>query len=356
MTQFTDEQRAHYQQLSQKSLAEHRHPDVAAFFQRVSDEALPVFDTTFNGALSFFRAPLTKTLADVDIACVGVPMEAGAIVCAGQKFAPNAVREASHLRGPVHERWNTVPFDLCNIVDYGDVCLSKPHQIDACVEDIFQAYSAFKDNDVVPLTIGGVHTISHPIVKALGRDEPLGLIHIDAHSDTYCGDYQGENHSDAAVFRNAVLDLGIDPKRTVQIGIRGRSVPFWEFSHDTGMRVITMDDVDEMGLSAVIEEARRVVGDGPCYLTLDVDGIDATYMPGTQLPEPFGLTSREVLRLVRGLRGLDLVGADIVELCPPKDPHGVSAHLVGALYFEMLCLLSEARVRRRGVRNKTCWK
>ena len=133
------------------------------------------------------------------------------------------------------------------------------------------------------------------------------------------GEMQGEELSDGAVFRNAVLDQGIDPSRTVQIGIRGFASNYWDFSYDSGMKVITMDDFDEKGLKQVLAEVHEVIGPGPCYLTVDSDGIDANYMPGTQLPEPFGFTSREVRNLIRGFRGLDIVGADIVELCPLVD-------------------------------------
>jgi arginase family enzyme len=147
----------------------------------------------------------------------------------------------------------------------------------------------------------------------------------------------------------------IDPERTIQLGLRGRSFHFWSYSFDVGTRVVTAEEFQEKGAMAMAEEARKIVGDGPCYLTFDVDVLDPMHMPGTGLPEPFGLTTREVSDFIRGLRGLDLVGADIAELCPPADPTEMSANIVAGFCFEMLCLLSEAHVARTGVSRKTHW-
>ena len=346
----------HYRQLADRSFTHHSDPKLQAFFERCIEENAPVLATSsLYTSDDFYLAPRKKEIQEIDIACVGVPMDVSAPYRGGAKFGPRKVREWSKNFGPVHDHWNTVPFDLCSIADYGDVQFQRPHDTTQTVEDIFQFFSELDDAGINTLSIGGVHTISHPILKALGRKEPLGMIHIDAHADTMVGQMQGEDLSDGAVFRNAVLDESIDPERTIQIGIRGRATPFWEFSHDSGMRVLTMDDVDEMGLPAVIEEARKIVGDRPCYLTMDCDGIDATYLPGTQLPEPFGFTTREVRRLIRGMRGLDIIGADIVELCPLVDVQGMSANIAAALGFEMLCILAEARVQRSGKQRKTHW-
>ena len=345
----------HYQQAAKKQLGDHDHLGIAAFFQRCLDENNPVLAPALHTEDYFYRAPRKTDLAEVDIACIGVPMDVSAPYRGGAKFGPKKVREWSKIHGPIHDRWQTIPFDLCSIADVGDVEFQRPHNTQQTVEDIYKKFCVLDNAGINPLSIGGVHTISHPILKALGQKEPLGLIHIDAHADTITGPMQGEELSDGAVFLNAVLDQGIDPERTVQIGIRGRATSFWQFSHDSGMRVITMDDIDEMGMASVLEEVRTVVGKGPCYLTLDCDGIDSTYLPGTQLPEPFGLTSREVRNLIRGLRGLDIIGADIVELCPLVDVQDTSSNLAAALGFEMLCLLAEARVKRTGTTRKTYW-
>ena len=346
---------ARYRELADIPLTEHANPRIAAFYQRLVDEDAPLLLDTYAGRESFFGAPSSHDLNAMDIAMVGIPMDTSAPLRAGAKFGPAAIRKWSMNHGPIHSAWDLIPFEMCRIFDYGDIPFSRPHDTAQSVEDIRNLYSQFREAGITPLTAGGVHTLSHPIVTGLAGDEPLGLIHIDAHADTYAGDFQGESLSDASVFRNAVLDGAIDPERTVQIGIRGRSTPYWEFSHATGMRVITMDEVDEIGLPGVIAEARQIVGDAPCYLTVDCDAVDSCYMPGTQLPEPFGFTSREMLRLVRGMRGLDIVGADVVELAPDYDPTGTASTLAAGLYFELLTLLSEARVKRTGQVNKTSW-
>lgn len=356
MNDLTEQRLEAMRRFAERSLENHRHPHIGEFYKRCIEENAPVFDPVYElTERTFFRAPRRKQLEGADIACLGLPMDVSAPYHGGQKFAPNALREASYTHGPIHDRWNIIPFDMCSIIDYGNVVFSRPHDTEQTVEDIYQAICEIVDAGVVPFSVGGVHTISHPVLKAMGREQPVGLIHIDAHADTMTGEMQGEALSDGAVFRHAVLDSGIDPSRTVQIGIRGFATHYWDFSHDSGMRVITMDDFDEMGLANVLAEVHEIIGDGPCYLTLDCDGIDANYLPGTQLPEPFGFTSREVRNLIRGLRGLDLVGADIVELCPLVDVRGTSANLMAALGFEILCLLSEASIRRSGEIHKTHW-
>ena len=353
---LTEEKKAKYQELADKPLTEHGNPRIAEFYKRLVEEDAPLLLDTYAGRESFFGAPSSTDLNAIDIAMVGIPMDTSAPLRAGAKFGPAAIRKWSMNHGPIHSAWDLIPFEMCRIFDYGDIPFARPHDTTQSVEDICALYSKFREANVTPLTAGGVHTLSHPIVKGLAGDKPLSLIHIDAHADTFAGDFQGEALSDASVFRNAVLDGAIDPERTVQIGIRGRSTPYWEFSHATGMRVITMDEVDEIGLAAVIDEARNIVGDTACYLTVDCDAIDACYMPGTQLPEPFGFTSREMLRLIRGMRGLDIVGADVVELAPDYDPTGTASTLAAGLYFELLTLLAEARVTRTGSINKTSWK
>lgn len=355
MSEMNNEDLEQLKRCAERTLENHRQPHIGKFFKRCFEEKAPVLTSSLYTEPTFWRSPKSKILADIDIACLGVPMDVSAPYHGGAKFAPKAVRESSLSFGPVHDRWHNIPFEQCAIADYGDVVFSRPHDTAQTVEDIYQAYCKLDDAGVTPFAIGGVHTVTHPILKALGRKKPLGLIHIDAHADTMTGPMQGEELSDGAVFRNAALDSGIDPERVVQIGIRGRATPFWDFSYDSGMRVITMEEVEDIGIKAVIEEARKVIGDGPCYLTLDCDGIDANYLPGTQLAEPFGFTSREVRQLIRGMKGLDIVGADIVELCPLVDVNNISSNLIGALGFEILSLLSDARVKHKGPQRKTHW-
>ena len=355
MSGLSQEKRERLKQLAKGEFLQSSDPAIDAFLKRMEEEGGPVFSDVYCGDMSFYNAPRRSDLDAIDVAVVGVPFEASAPVRGGTRLGPRSFREWSRVRGPIHDAWNTIPFDLCSVADYGDVTFDSPHDVDACIDRIAQVYAGFRNAGIAPLSAGGVHTMSHPILKGLVAGEPVGLVQIDAHADTARGSFQGNLQNDCSVFLNAVLDDAIDPERTIQIGIRGSLSAYWDFSREAGMRVMPMAEVFEAGVSGVLDEIRRVIGDGPFYLTLDTDGIDATYLPGTQLPEPFGLTTREVLLILRGLRGMDIMGADIVELCPPYDPHGISANVSAALGFEMLCLLSEAHVARHGARRKTHW-
>ena len=195
---------------------------------------------------------------------------------------------------------------------------------------------------VIPLSAGGDHSITFPIFKGIAADRPVGMIHIDAHTDTW-GEFYGSKFHPGAPFRLSVEAGVLDPKRTIQIGIRGgqNTLEGLEFSNASGMRVVMMDEFAEIGVDAVIAEARKVVGDGPTYISFDVDGLDPVYAPGTGTPEIGGITTFEALKLLRGLRGLNLVGGDVVEVAPPFDQTGGTALVGASLMFEILCLLAE---------------
>jgi agmatinase len=196
-----------------------------------------------------------------------------------------------------------------------------------------------RDANVRPLSVGGDHSITYPILRALGNQKPLGCIHIDAHCDTG-GEYDQSKFHHGGPFRLAVLDGVLDPDRTIQIGIRGNSEFLWEFSYDSGMTVIHIEEFQEMGVAAVVEKAREVVGDGPVYITFDVDGLDPAFAPGTGTPEVGGLTPREAQGLLQGLAGLDVVGGDVVEIAPQYDATTNTAHVGGQMLFEILSLMT----------------
>jgi guanidinopropionase len=203
---------------------------------------------------------------------------------------------------------------------------------------------------VLPVTAGGDHSITYPIFKALGADAPIGMVHIDAHTDTW-GEIWGSKFHHGAPFRLAVEEGLLDPKRTIQIGIRGGQnfLEGIEFSQNNGMRVVFIEEFAEKGVNAIIEEARRVVGDGPTYISFDVDGLDPVYAPGTGTPEIGGITTLEAQQLLRGLRGLNLIGGDVVEVAPPFDPSGNTALVGASLMFDILCLVADSRSSRRTV-------
>ncbi|WP_292635407.1 arginase family protein, partial [Mesorhizobium sp.] len=205
-------------------------------------------------------------------------------------------------------------------------------------EDIERRTNQIVDAGVIPLSIGGDHSISHPILKAVGKKAPVGLIHIDAHCDT-SGLFDMTKFHHGGPFRNAVLDGVLDPTRTIQIGIRGSAEYLWEFTYESGMTVVHAEEVTGLGIPAIIEKARRIVGDGPTYVSFDIDSVDPAFAPGTGTPEVGGLTTREVLELLRGLKGLNIVGGDVVEVAPQYDATTNTAHAAAQVLFEILSLM-----------------
>ena len=194
---------------------------------------------------------------------------------------------------------------------------------------------------VLPLSVGGDHSITYPILQALGRDRPLGLVHIDAHCDT-SGAQEGTKFHHGGPFRNAVLDGVLDPERSIQIGIRGSAEMLYEFSTVAGMTVIHAEEIDTLGIDAVAAKARAVVGDLPFYVSFDVDALDPAFAPGTGTPEVGGLTPREAQRLLRALAGLRVVGGDVVEVAPQYDPTTVTAQIAAQMLFELFSLVALA--------------
>ena len=325
---------------------------ISAFFGRAMEKGYSLDTTGFLANPGFFQAPHSKELEGVDIAMVGSPLDLGAIGLAGARHGPQACREATRNYGPVHDVTGAIPFDQCAIIDYGDIEWSSTRLDERVEVDIADAFETLAKAGVHTLNCGGEHTTAYGALKGIstGRGgEAFGLLHIDAHCDTMAI-WGGDRINDGSVFRQAVLDGYIDPERTVQVGIRGRANFLWEFSQDSGMTVITADEVHEKGVQYVLDKAMEVIGQDPAYFSLDVDGIDSAYMMGTTGPEPFGLTPRQVRSIILGARGMNFIGADLVELNPNRDPNGYAAHLAAALYWELLCLLADCKATTaRGV-------
>ncbi|MBL6932720.1 MAG: agmatinase [Rhodospirillales bacterium] len=302
----------------------------------------------YMGIPTFMRTPYQEDPAGLDIALIGVPYDGAVTNRAGARHGPREMRDQSSLMRAIHHVTRINPYELCRIADIGDVTFDAVFDHKAVVCDIEAFYERVHAAGVIPLSAGGDHSITYPIMKAIARTAPLGLIHIDAHTDTW-DQFQGSKFMHGTPFRRAHEDGLLDANRTVQIGIRGaQNTPEgWEYSLEQGMRVIFMEEFTEMGVDAVIEEARHVVGEGPTYLSFDVDGLDPVYAPGTGTPEIGGITTIEAQALLRGLRNLNLIGADVVEVAPPYDPSG-NTSLVGAtLMYEMLCLLAEVIANKR---------
>jgi len=305
----------------------------------------------FGGIMTFFRLPLARTAKGLDIAVCGVPFDGGITNRGGARFGPRGVREMSwnHLR-PYHPVDNTPMFEGLTAADIGDVSI-VPTERDESLNQITAFFDDIVDCGALPLAVGGDHLVSLPILRALARKRPVGMIHFDAHTDTYDTIVPGRDefkYDNGTVFRRAVEEGLLDPKLTIQIGIRGpRFTPDdLAFSIDNGMRVITMDEFDAIGPEGCIAEARRVVGDGPTYISFDIDALDAVFCPGTGPPEIGGYTSRQAQVMLRGLTGLNLVGADFVEVAPPLDVGGQTARVGAHLLFDLFFLLRDTVVRR----------
>ena len=309
----------------------------------------------FAGIATLMRLPLvamdSELLKDVDIGLVGVPWDGGTTNRAGARHGPRQVRDISTMVRNVNRASGIKPFSICNCADLGDTPVNPVDLMDSLkrIQGFFEQVQAA---GIAPLSIGGDHLISLPILRTLAKSAPVGMVHFDAHTDTwdrYFGDFK---YTHGTPFRRAVEEGVLDPRRTVQIGIRGA---LYNDAEDTwgqqqGIRVIDIDEVHRLGIDGVIAEARRVVGDGPTYVSFDVDALDPVYAPGTGTPEIGGLTTLEAQRMVRGLQGLNLVGGDVVEVSPPFDPSGNTALVAATMAFEILCVLADSLSRAKATR------
>ena len=307
-----------------------------------NDEML---EPRYQELATFMRAPYRPDLDGVDIAMYGVPYDGGVTNRPGARHGPREIRNQSSLMRTINHATQINPYDLCAIADVGDVRFDRVYDNEAVTADIEAFVRRLAAAGAMPLAAGGDHSITYPVFRALASpDEPIGMIHIDAHTDTW-GDFKGEKFHHGSPFRLACEEGLLDPTRTVQIGIRGAQnwADGWEYSEAQGMRVIFIEEFEALGVDGVVAEARRVVGDGPTYISFDVDGLDPVYAPGTGTPEVGGITTREALAMLRGFRGLDLIGGDVVEVAPPFDPSGNTALVGATLMYEILCLLAEVR-------------
>ena len=311
---------------------------VSLVFKSSGSRKLP-----FSGISTFIGAPYRPEAAEqadlggLDVALIGIPMDLGVTNRSGARHGPRAVRGIDRI-GPYNHALKVVPFAECQAADIGDVPLRSRYSLESCIEDIAAFYERVQSAGVRPLSVGGDHSVTYPILKALGRERPVGLVHIDAHCDTG-GEYDGSKFNHGGPFRLAVLDGVVDPRRTIQIGIRGPAEFLWEFSYDAGMTVLHIEDVEKMGIEGVIKRALEVVGDGPTYISFDVDGLDPAFAPGTGTPETGGLTPREAQRILHGLRGIDVIGGDVVEVAPQYDPTSNTAMVAAQMLFEMFSLI-----------------
>ena len=292
----------------------------------------------FAGPGTLFRLPSQDTAEGLDIAILGVPLDIGTSNRPGARFGPRGIRTESVLVRPYGMATGAAPFDSFQIADIGDVALNTFNLADS-VEIIEAHYNRVVATGAKTLSMGGDHTVTLPILRALARVHgPMGLVHVDAHADIN-DEMFGERVTHGTIFRRAIEEGLIDPNRMTQIGLRatGYSAEDFDWSRQQGVRVVTAEDCWYHSLAPLMSEVRARVGDQPVYLSFDIDGLDPSVAPGTGTPEPAGLTASQGLEIIRGVFGCNLIGADLVEVAPQYDPSGNTALLAANLLFEMLC-------------------
>lgn len=310
---------------------------MSRFNQPLSGNEMP----RFAGIASMFRLPVSEDASGLDVAIVGVPLDIGTSNRTGTRYGPRQIRTESVLVRPYSMATGAAPFDSFQVADTGDVALNA-YDLPASIRLIEQHYDELLQADVIPVSLGGDHTVSLPILRALARKHgPMALVHVDAHADTN-DEMFGEKITHGTIFRRAIEEKLVEPDAMVQIGLRatGYSAEDFDWARSQGVKVVQAEECWYQSLAPLMNEIRTRFGaERPCYLSFDVDGLDPSVAPGTGTPEPAGLTASQGLEIIRGCAGLNLVGCDLVEVSPPYDPSGNTALLAGNLVFEMLCSL-----------------
>lgn len=312
------------------------------FFHPVSGFDLP----RFAGLPTFMRLPYVPPgharFGEVDIGLVGAPWDGGTTNRPGPRHGPRQMRDASTMIRAQHPVSNIRPFEAANCADVGDVG-PNPASITDSLERMKAFYDGLVTSGIRPLTAGGDHLCSLPILRSVAQAGPIGMIHFDSHTDLFHSYFGGEMYTHGTPFRRAVEEGLLDPKRVVQIGIRGTMYDREDidFAEANGIRLVRIEELFHRGIPDVMEEARDIVGTDPIYVSYDIDFVDPTFAPGTGTPEVGGPNSFQAQQVVRELAGLDIVGADLVEVSPPFDPSGATAYLGASLMFELLCVMVE---------------
>jgi guanidinopropionase len=301
----------------------------------------------FADVATFMRTRRVEMNAEIDIGLVGVPFDIGLNYRGGPREAPSAVRHASRLIRRVNPASGVDPYELCNVADLGDAPVN-PLDAGKSLTQIEAFFKTLHDLDIRPVAVGGDHTIPTPILRAIAKGDPVGILQIDSHADTL-DEMMGSKVNHATFMRRGIEEGLIDPKRSVQLGLRGSRFSKMDVQNslDMGLTVITMDDYEEMGRAAAIQKILATLGRGRSYVTIDIDGIDPSYCPGTGVPEIGGITPRDAQVILRALRGIDIAGADISEVAPCYDPTGITSVTAANFMFEFTCLIAEAIAARR---------
>ena len=310
------------------------------FFHPVSGFDLP----RFAGVPTFMRLPHVPKNHDrrseVQIGIVGAPWDGGTTNRPGPRHGPRQLRDASTMIRAEHPVFNIRPYEVANCADLGDVG-PNPASVDDSLLRFKDFYGELKGSDIRPLTAGGDHLCSLPILRGLASDAPVGMIHFDSHTDLYHSYFDGQMYTHGTPFRRAVEEGLLDPKRVIQIGLRGTMYDNedFDFANAVGIRTIKIEEFFARGVSDVMREAREIVGAQPTYISYDIDFVDPTFAPGTGTPEVGGPNSFQALEVCRHLHGLNIIGADLVEVSPPFDQSGGTAFLGASIMFELLCAM-----------------
>ena len=302
----------------------------------------PIFAAQpYAGIATFGRMPHLTDATGADVAILGVPYDSSTSYRSGSRFGPRAIREQSLLLWGYNNAQRVAPFRSLKVIDVGDVDVVPP-DILATYQQIERTASRILDSGVRLVTLGGDHSISLPLLRAHAREHgPMAVVHFDAHPDTWDSEYPNQPYSHGTPFKRAIEEGLIDTSAYLQIGIRGPTNGPEDYTDAIGLgaRMVTLDEIRCRSIDDVSREIRTTVGSRPVYVTLDIDVVDPAFAPGTGTPEVGGLTSYEILQLVRGLRGLNTIGFDLVEVSPPYDHSNITAILAANLAFEFLSLL-----------------
>jgi len=298
----------------------------------------------FGGPVTMMRLPTQTDTQGLDACFVGIPFDIGTSNRPGARLAPRQIRDESRMLRPFNVSTGAAPFESMQVADIGDVAINTFNLLKS-IDIIEDAYDKILVNDCQPLTLGGDHTITLPILRALAKKHgPIGLVHVDAHADTGVHMF-GEPIAHGTPFRRAMEEGLLDGNRVTQIGLRGTGYSAEEFnwSKEQGFRVVPVEECWHKSLVPLMAEIRDKLKGGPVYISFDIDGIDPSYAPGTGTAEVGGLTVPQALEIIRGCRGLDIVGGDLVEVSPPYDTSGNTSLLGANLLFEMLCVLPKVK-------------
>jgi agmatinase len=301
----------------------------------------------FTGPPTFARLPLVRSLDGVDVAIVGVPFDTGVTYRVGGRFGPNAVRAASVMLRPYNPNLDIKPFDVLSCIDHGDIAI-VPGYTERSYAAIESAVGPIVEEGVIPLLLGGDHACTLPHLRATRSRGPVAVIDFDSHTDAW-DSYFGQKYNHGTWMRRAIEEGLVDVAHSIEVGLRGSlydAADWTGLRSELGLEYLTTEDIFRLGPEAVAAAIRDRVGDRPAFISFDIDVVDPAYAPGTGTPEAGGPSARDMLAILRGLRGIDFVGFDVVEVIPAYDPAGQTATLAANLAYEMLSLVALRRAGR----------